>query len=215
MDSKKTKKDFADSSLDNNKNKDIKDSSDIIEKNLDLVKKKNKSNKFKSARTLSRELTLQALYAWWQSGSDPQRIAGDMLESKKDQLHQIDQSFFLGLFLGVVSDHKFLNEMLEPWIDRDINQLDTVEHMILFIGIYELTKRIDVPTKVVLNESIELSKLFAGKDSYKYINATLDSISKVARKSINVEKTDMHHRRPKTTKATVTLKRKPNLKNNS
>ena len=38
--------------------------------------------------------------------------------------------------------------------------------------------RIDIPYRVVINESVELAKTFGATDSYKYVNSILDQLSK-------------------------------------
>lgn len=48
--------------------------------------------------------------------------------------------------------------------------------VILCIGIYELSKWVDVFYKVVINEGIELVKYFGVMESYKYVNGVLDRV---------------------------------------
>ncbi|MBT7951337.1 MAG: N utilization substance protein B, partial [Gammaproteobacteria bacterium] len=45
---------------------------------------------------------------------------------------------------------------------------------ILHLGIYELLYHIELPWRVVLNESIELAKMFGADQSHKYVNGILD-----------------------------------------
>ena len=49
------------------------------------------------------------------------------------------------------------------------------------MGVYELAHRIDVPYKVVINECVELAKVFGATDSHKYVNGILDKVSKELR----------------------------------
>ncbi len=49
---------------------------------------------------------------------------------------------------------------------------------ILRLGAYELLECMEVPYKVVLNESIELAKMFGATDSYKYVNGILHLLAK-------------------------------------
>ena len=60
-------------------------------------------------------------------------------------------------------------------------QLDPVEHAILFMGLWELMQRPDVPYRVVINESVELAKRFGATDGHKFVNAVLDRASRVHR----------------------------------
>ena len=57
-------------------------------------------------------------------------------------------------------------------MDRDSKELDPVEKALLYLGAYELAHRVDVPYKVVINECVELAKIFGATESHKYINAS-------------------------------------------
>ena len=47
----------------------------------------------------------------------------------------------------------------------------------MWLGVYELQHCLDVPWRVVLNESIELAKSFGGTDGHKYVNAVLNKVA--------------------------------------
>jgi N utilization substance protein B len=46
---------------------------------------------------------------------------------------------------------------------------------------YELLHRIDVPYKVVINECVELARVFGATDGHKYINGILDRAARSIR----------------------------------
>ena len=50
------------------------------------------------------------------------------------------------------------------------------------LGVYELAYRYDIPYKVIIDESINLTKIFGGQDSHRLINSVLDVVSKKVRK---------------------------------
>jgi len=70
---------------------------------------------------------------------------------------------------------------MAPLLDREVKSLDPVEISLLRLGLYELAHRIDVPYKVVINEAVELAKVFGATDGHKYINGVLDRASKELR----------------------------------
>jgi N utilization substance protein B len=74
-----------------------------------------------------------------------------------------------------------LDAMMQPMLDREVKALDPIEISLLRLGLYELAHRIDVPYKVVINEAVELAKVFGATDGYKYINGVLDRASKQLR----------------------------------
>lgn len=63
-----------------------------------------------------------------------------------------------------------LNEKLENWT---LARLPKIERTILRLSVYELNFSDDVPNKVVLNEAIELCKLFGDDKSSKFVNGVL------------------------------------------
>jgi len=47
----------------------------------------------------------------------------------------------------------------------------------LRIAAYELTRRIDVPYRVVLNEAVETVKRFGSEHGHTYVNGVLDRLA--------------------------------------
>ncbi|MFK7850027.1 MAG: transcription antitermination factor NusB [Akkermansiaceae bacterium] len=57
-------------------------------------------------------------------------------------------------------------------------RIDPVDRAILRLGAYELLKT-DTPSKVIINEAIEIAKRFGTTDSQRFVNGLLDSIAKI------------------------------------
>ena len=70
---------------------------------------------------------------------------------------------------------------MSQWLDRDIKDLDPIELCLLRFGMYELKQRIDVPYKVVINEHVELARVFGATDGHKYVNGILDKAARQIR----------------------------------
>ncbi|HAZ99231.1 MAG TPA: transcription antitermination factor NusB, partial [Halomonas sp.] len=64
-----------------------------------------------------------------------------------------------------------------PLLDRRLEDLDAVELAILRLGAYELSRRMEVPYRVVINEGVELAKSFGATDGHKYVNGILDKLA--------------------------------------
>ena len=60
-----------------------------------------------------------------------------------------------------------LDAMLAPLLDRSVDDLDKVELALLRLGAYELKHRIDVPFRVVIDEYVELARVFGAEGSFK------------------------------------------------
>lgn len=64
-----------------------------------------------------------------------------------------------------------------------LERMAVVDRNVLRIGAYELMRRPDVPTGVVIDEAIELGKRFGGEDSSGFINGLLDKLARTVRSS--------------------------------
>lgn len=126
-------------------------------------------------RIWSRRFALQGLYEWQLSKTDIGEIEQSF--SENSEFGRADCEYFVELLKESIKQHSILDEVMQPFLDRPIDQLDPVEHAILWIGIYELKYHLDIPYKVIINESVELAKKFGADKSHKFINGILDKIA--------------------------------------
>lgn len=131
-----------------------------------------------SERQKARRMLLQALYQWEMARAPVNEIMAEFLVYYQGK---IDRDFFKEVFPQVVANVANLDAMMAPWLDREMAALDPIELSLLRLGLFELEQRIDVPYKVVINEAVELAKVFGATDSHKYINGVLDRASKTLR----------------------------------
>ncbi len=130
-------------------------------------------------KTEARRCAVQALYQWQMAGDNLSEIEGQFLVSAK--LKGSAKRYFGELLHGVPKELDALDNAMSGFIDRPIEEIDSVEKAILWIGIYELLFKPDVPYRVVLNEGINLAKRFGADQSHKYVNGVLDKISRERR----------------------------------
>ena len=133
-----------------------------------------------SRRGLARRLTVQALYQWLVNETSPDSLLKQFRE-QPEGLGRADGEYFTELLKGVVDQAPELTMAIVPHIDRPLSQLDPVEHAVLLLGAYELTHKIEVPWKVVVNESVNLAKVFGAEEGYKFVNGVLDKLARDAR----------------------------------
>ena len=131
------------------------------------------------ARTNARKAAVQALYQWQMTGQSLIEIERQFLE--EERLKDAQKSYFNELFHGVPKSLELIDLTLGEFVDRPVDMIDPVERAILRIGVYELINRLDMPYRVVLNESINLAKYFGADGSHKYINGILDKIAQQKR----------------------------------
>lgn len=126
----------------------------------------------KTARRQSREIALQALYAWQISGGDPMEQARSLEDFDKG-----DRRFIESLVQGVRDRVDELRLLITPHLDRDFARLSPVERSILYIGTFELCAHPQTPFKVIVNEAVELGKSFGGAEGHRFINGVLEKIA--------------------------------------
>lgn len=132
-----------------------------------------------AARHKARSYAIQALYEWLMSGNQAETIKIRFLNDY--DFKKTDVEYFDVILKGVTANHEELDQHLLPFLDRPIKQLDPIELCILRMAVFELTERLDVPYKVVINEAIELAKKFGVTGGHKYVNGVLDKAAKKLR----------------------------------
>jgi N utilization substance protein B len=129
----------------------------------------------RSARRRSREFALQGLYEWLVGGQDVASVDAHLQQD--EGFDQADRPHFVELLHGVAGGADDLRAEFAGFVDREIGALSPVEHSILLLGTYELKHRLEIPYRVIINESVELAKSFGGTDGFKYINGVLDKVA--------------------------------------
>jgi N utilization substance protein B len=119
------------------------------------------------------------LYQWQISGKDPDNIHNEFIAER--ELHKVDLEYFQLLTRDVPARIEEIDNALAQVIDRPLKELDPVERAVLSIGVYELMYRTDIPLRVVINEAIELAKMFGAEQAYKYVNGVLDKVARSVR----------------------------------
>ncbi|PLW81739.1 transcription antitermination factor NusB [Kineobactrum sediminis] len=138
-------------------------------------------NTLAAERHKARHYALQALYQWHMAAAPLGQIEAEF-RADYDFSH-VDLEYFQALLHGVPACVDDLEDAFEPLLDRKLDELDPIERSLLRMGIFELMQRIDVPYKVVINESVSLAKKFGATDSHKYINGVLDKAARQLRKA--------------------------------
>lgn len=135
-----------------------------------------------SGRRAARRLAIQALYQWELTGDGITDIVEQCAKRELGRM-PVDYDYFGALFRGVASSVASLDPRFEHFLDRPVNQLDPIERAILRSGTWEFVNRFDIPYRVVINEFVDLAKLFGAQDSHKYVNGVLDKLARHIRVS--------------------------------
>jgi len=123
-------------------------------------------------RRTAREKALQALFQIDISNNDPSSAIEHVLDGGTGD------EYLTKLVHGVVEHgaeiDQLIGDSLENWT---IDRLAAVDRVILRMAVYELKYlQTEVPGTVVLDEAIEIAKIYGDDQSSKFINAVLSKV---------------------------------------
>ncbi len=140
--------------------------------------KSKKASKTEMRRS-ARKFAVQAVYSWQMAGQPINEIEAQFRVD--NDMSQTDIALFSEILRGVASNSAELDEAYAPFLDRSLDDLDPIERAVMRIGSFELIHRIEVPYRVVINESVDLAKVFGATESHKYVNGILDKLAQRVR----------------------------------
>lgn len=133
-----------------------------------------------AARRRARECAVQAIYSWQLSGNPIAEVEYEFIAEQ--DMSDVDVNYFRELLSGVATNATRLDQLMAPYLSRQLEELGLVEKAILRVSMFELSFREDVPYKVAINEGIELAKVFGAEDSHKFVNGVLDKAAPAVRR---------------------------------
>ena len=130
------------------------------------------------SRRQSREEAFKTLFEM--SFQGPQCIS-DILDyyykTKADE--RVDKDYFESVVLGVCSRLEELDDIISKFsIGWKKNRISKVSLVVLWLSIYEIIYRDDIPNSVSANEAVELAKTYEGPESGAFVNGILGSFLK-------------------------------------
>jgi len=131
------------------------------------------------ARSLARRLALQALY---QIQINPLPWQDVQLQFAADpEAERVDREYFRSLIEGVAPHREALDSRLSGLCEIPPQELDPIEHAVLWLGLHELQSCPELPYRVALAEAVQLAKQFGATDGHKFVNAVLDRAAQESR----------------------------------
>lgn len=130
-----------------------------------------------SNRHLARAIALQSLYEWdFHAGKpDADSLLTRNLEEFAPDLDE--KEFAHKLVQGIVTNQEAIDTTITTFApDWPLPKITTVDRNVLRIGTYELVYDQEIPSKVSINEAIELAKTFGGESSGKFVNGVLGAV---------------------------------------
>lgn len=130
--------------------------------------------KFSKKKHKTRKIILQNLY-----GIEITENKNIDLNAIHNQLNKnkIDFDYLIFIIKKIIEKEKIIMLIINTNTKTFLN-IDLIEKIILKISVFELFFNKKISEKIILNESINLSKQFCAKNSYILINKILDTIVK-------------------------------------
>ena len=116
---------------------------------------------------VGRASAFEAIATYWPAHdadrelTDAQRdFANNLVRGTLDRIKEID---------AILASHA------QNW---RVERMAVIDRLVLRLAIYELLADPDTPSRVVINEALELARTFSTEESVKFINGMLDAIRK-------------------------------------
>jgi len=137
-------------------------------------------------RHQARESAVEVLYAWQSGECDnaaiPALLSGRLQEEDREQQ---DQDYLRALVEGVLESREDLDAKITTVISRSLRSVATLELNILRLAVWELTNRLEIPYRVIINEALELARDYTDEPARGFINGVLDKLAKSLRAEEN------------------------------
>ncbi|MFH5832467.1 transcription antitermination factor NusB [Halalkalibaculum sp. DA3122] len=135
-----------------------------------------------------REVVLQALFAEEVSGNRWEQVLSSLIKPKLTK-DKSGLKFAEQLFLKTAKNKEELDSIIQDHIKNwNIHRLATVDKLILRLALCEFLFFEEIPTKVTINEAIEIAKRFSTKKSGNFVNGILDAALERLRNEDRIQK---------------------------
>lgn len=139
-------------------------------------------------RREAREAVLQALYASELGKGKWSEITKSVIKPRLSDDAKIFK-FAERLFLKIVNHQDEVDEVIQAHIKNwRIDRLNAIDRQLMRMAITEFIYFDQIPTKVTINEAIEIAKKYSTQKSGNFINGILDSSLEQLQEEGRIEK---------------------------
>ncbi len=137
----------------------------------------------KNRRRLARNLAFQTLF---ELEARPEREIEETLEARVREIEEesryaVDRDqrlFSLHLVSRTLELRKDLDRRIHEAAPAfPVEQMPRTDRVALELGVYELAHEPSAPLKIVINEAVELAKMYGGENSGRFVNGVLGTIA--------------------------------------
>lgn len=145
------------------------DPDDVIK--IEVIEHQGASND----RSAARQIALQVLYEVDSAGHPIGEVLGQQLPGH--DLSQKSLQIARRLATGVVENRARLDNVVQRYAPEwPLDQVAIIDRNILRMAIYELCVLAQVPDKVVIDEAVELAKMFGAEGTPRFVNGVLGAL---------------------------------------
>jgi N utilization substance protein B len=138
------------------------------------------------AKRRAREAALQMLYqcdvgragayesitSYWATRDDEHVLEGDLRE------------FADRVVRGTLDRREEIDRLIAAHAQNwRIERMTVIDRIVLRMAVYEMLAQPDTPSKVIINEAIELARSYSGDEAVGFVNGVLDAVRKELRRS--------------------------------
>jgi len=138
------------------------------------------------SRRKLREKVLQILYAYELSNDSLDIMFDDLLQDVEDEEAK---EFVKSLTLLTIKHRDEYDEMIRQVVKNwEIDRIAVIDRLLIRMATCEMLHFPEIPTKVSINEVIEIAKRYSTDQSDKFINGVLDAILKRLKQENRIQK---------------------------
>lgn len=128
------------------------------------------------SRRTAREKVIQALYECEFHPEEETKV----IQQRGETLAPDDQAFYLRLAQGVREHQATIDPLIEQHLKEgwSLARLSSVDRVVLRLAVYELLYEAETPHAAILNEAVDLAKVFGGVESGRFVNGVLGGLVK-------------------------------------
>ena len=137
-------------------------------------------------RSPARLGAIQALYQMDIAATDANQVISEFLDQRLAELakemgaKKVDEDHFRNIVLGVVREQMRIDPALDTHLAKGwhLSRIDSILRAILRSAAYELSNAPDVPSRVIINEYIDIAHVFFGGEEPGVVNGILDHLAR-------------------------------------
>ncbi len=134
------------------------------------------------SRRKSRIIAFQGLYSWNVGGMSQEDVLKlSWVEKDGGELNLNDEgaAFARMLIAGTIEHCQEIDDLIKSHLTNwDFDRVNKVTIAILRMSVYSLIYNKETSASIVIDEAIDIAKHYGPDDSFKFVNAILDSINK-------------------------------------